>query len=206
MVERFFGHYQTTDIFKNGCGIEFLNADGDMMLKSNRRYLVLKSGETFEISSSQFGTSYYRDSSWYISIGRMLYKVTQAIFYLLNCCLYRTKQGLTNMLSWSVTEDNNCSYIDIQRSTDARSFSSIGKIDATSHGTISNYSFTDHNPAATVNYYRLKIVDKDASFQYSEIRKVDNSVNFSAVIYPNPAKNNLDLKISSLGSFMVRSS
>lgn len=196
------GNIKQQTFFKNGCGIEFLNADGDMMLKSNRRYLVLKSGETFEIGSSQFGTPYYRDSSWYISIGRMLYKINPSHVLPVKLLSFTAqKQGIGNLLKWSVAEDNNCNYIAIERSTDARSFYSIGKINVTSHGTLINYSYTDNNPAATINYYRLKIVDKDASFQYSEIKKVDNSVNFSAVISPNPAKASVDLKISSIGSF-----
>lgn len=188
--------------FKNSCGIEFLNSQGDMMVNAGRRYLVLRSGETFEIGFSNFGKPYYRDSSWYVTIGRMLYKITPSHILPLKLLSFEAqKQGAVNTLAWSVTNDNNCSYISIERSTDARNFYPIGEINATSHGTLTNYNYTDNNPLPGANYYRLKIVDKNATFQYSAVREVDNTVNLSVLLFPNPTRNSFDLKVNSINTF-----
>ena len=42
-----------------------------------------------------------------------------------------------------------------------------------------------------MNYYRLKIVDRDGKFTYSNILSLKNNGATSFTISPNPAKNNL---------------
>jgi hypothetical protein len=42
-------------------------------------------------------------------------------------------------------------------------------------------------PFAGLNYYRLKILDKDASFHYSPVRKINfNNPGDDVTVYPNP--------------------
>jgi hypothetical protein len=67
--------------FNNSCSIEFLNPTGDVVFTRevapfvSRRYFVSRStGQVSEIGSS-LGQVFYRDSSWYLAIGRMLYKI-----------------------------------------------------------------------------------------------------------------------------------
>ena len=56
---------------------------------------------------------------------------------------------------------------------------------------------SDNNPLKATNYYRLKMVDKDAQFTYSTVRMLNNSGSFYVSIYPNPAKDNLQVQIDS---------
>jgi hypothetical protein len=48
-----------------------------------------------------------------------------------------------------------------------------------------------------MNYYRLKMVDKDGKFSYSEIRSINEGVGFGVSIYPNPVQDKLNLNFSS---------
>ena len=58
------------------------------------------------------------------------------------------------------------------------------------------YCITDENlPKAKTIYYRLKMVDKDGQYTYSPIRMINNSGTLGINIYPNPAKDNLQIQI-----------
>ncbi|MFY8127869.1 MAG: glycosyl hydrolase [Chitinophagaceae bacterium] len=103
---------------------------------------------------------------------------------LLNFELQRQKNDI--LLSWKTTQEINASEFELQRSNDAKEFISIGTIK--SHNKIdgSNYSFLDKNVTANINYYRLKMIDKDGSFKYSKILKNSkNEDELSLEIYPN---------------------
>ncbi|HMT55066.1 MAG TPA: T9SS type A sorting domain-containing protein [Saprospiraceae bacterium] len=91
-------------------------------------------------------------------------------------------------ISWSVsTQINNEKFI-IEHSKDGRNFSSIGEIagDGTNNET-KHYEYIHASPAIGINYYRIKQVDYDGKYSYSDIASVryegDNKTN----IYPNPA-------------------
>ena len=114
------------------------------------------------------------------------------------------KEGKTNLLNWTSSNEVNVDRFEVERSFNGREFVMIGKVKAG----ISNYSFIDNNPFASplsnsvgvgsgVRYYRLKMVDKDGQFTYSPVRMLNNSVTFIVSIYPNPAKDNLRVQIDS---------
>ncbi|NUM72052.1 MAG: T9SS type A sorting domain-containing protein [Ignavibacteriaceae bacterium] len=93
-------------------------------------------------------------------------------------------------LNWlTVTETNNMGF-EIEKSTDGKNFSKIGFVNG--NGTTTGYSFykfSDLNPAAGVNYYRLKQIDFDGSFEYSNVTEADFEVISDFALannYPNP--------------------
>ena len=107
------------------------------------------------------------------------------------------KQGKTNLLQWQTAQEINVDHFIVERSLNGspdsyREFNGIGNVKAG----LSNYSFTDNNPLKATNYYRLKMMDRDGQFTYSPIRSINNSGTFSVSIYPNPAKDNLQIQIS----------
>ncbi|PZF71065.1 T9SS type A sorting domain-containing protein [Taibaiella soli] len=98
-------------------------------------------------------------------------------------------------LTWATADEKNTATFEIEHSTDGASFENIGTIAAKGTGN-NTYEFTDNNTANGANYYRLKQVDNDGSFQYSKVIKLNigkevaaASVNF----YPNPAKDVLNI-------------
>ena len=90
-------------------------------------------------------------------------------------------------LTWKIlTEDNTLKY-EVEKSADARVFVKIGEVMATGGSGVINYGFTDEVPFAGNNYYRLKVLDLDATFSFTRIVKVAIGEGASASnLYPNP--------------------
>ncbi|MEO6637127.1 MAG: PKD domain-containing protein, partial [Ginsengibacter sp.] len=72
-------------------------------------------------------------------------------------------------LFWETTNEKNVLGFEIEI-MNASSWNNIGFVLANNSGVVSNqYTFTDSIPAIGSNYYRLKIVDIDGKFIYSDI-------------------------------------
>lgn len=74
-------------------------------------------------------------------------------------------------LAWSTASESNNSHFEIERSVNGTDFVKIGeRKGAGNSSSVLNYSFIDNNPASGTNYYRLKQVDFDGKFEYSDIQ------------------------------------
>lgn len=108
--------------------------------------------------------------------------------------------GKYNQLYWTTTlEVNNKTFI-IERSYDGRVFTSAAAVptkaqDGNSTQSIS-YDYTDMQPYGQT-YYRLKQVDRDGKYSYSNIIKLNSSAAAVLSIYPNPASGNIHIEKSS---------
>lgn len=101
-------------------------------------------------------------------------------------------------LSWETSSETNSSHFDIERSVDARSWNSIGKVSARERSnTRSDYNYKDQAPGNGVNYYRLKMVDLDQSFTYSKVRSIFMG-GTGVRMYPNPVTTMLNLDTDGL--------
>lgn len=73
-------------------------------------------------------------------------------------------------LNWKTSTEINAKYFLVERSTDAQTYSPVTKILASgSSGGGAVYNTTDYLPAKGANFYRLRMVDIDESFEYSRI-------------------------------------
>lgn len=92
-------------------------------------------------------------------------------------------------LQWATASESNSDYFQIERSTDLREFTSLGRLTSAGDSKqLIEYSFLDEAPLPGVNYYRLKQVDKDRATEYSKIIAVSPQNAASRfVIYPNPS-------------------
>lgn len=109
------------------------------------------------------------------------------------------------ILDWTTTGELNHDYFEVERSINGQDFKGIGKVKnpISIDNTKSTYSFIDKNVGIenTEAYYRLKQIDNDGKFSYSDIKKVnwsiDNSKNGGLfVAYPNPFTDILMLDFS----------
>lgn len=94
------------------------------------------------------------------------------------------------LVSFSNLTESDVDFYEIERSTDGRNFTSIGKVQpkGNDYGKW-DYSFADANPART-NYYRVKAVEFGNSTRTSVILKVSSERTANAfVVYPNPVQN-----------------
>jgi hypothetical protein len=103
-------------------------------------------------------------------------------------------------LNWVTASENNNDYFSVERSTDGRTFASIGQVKGAGTTTEKQaYTFTDKNPLKGYNYYRLKQVDYDGNSEYSPVRSVRTGTKSSAILSPNPVQqgNNASLIVDS---------
>ena len=101
-----------------------------------------------------------------------------------------------NVLSWQVANEENLSHYELDKSTDGQNFYFVANI--ISNGS-KNYSYTDNDVnTAAIEYYRLKSVDIDGNFKYSNIVAISSTPGaFQMQINPNPVGKILKLNITS---------
>ena len=102
--------------------------------------------------------------------------------------------GQTKLYWTSNNEINVANYV-VEKSMDGRSFSNLGNVIAI-NASSNSYSFTDINFITGVSYYRLKIMDRDGQFKYSNTIAINNQVKNNLTIFPNPVSNNLYVSFS----------
>jgi len=102
-------------------------------------------------------------------------------------------------LDWITDSELDNEGFQIEFSTDARSFEKIAFV--TGNGTTNqrqSYQYTHKTNRPGSLYYRLKQMDFDGAFEYSDIIEVmrEKTNNGSIVIFPNPAKEAFRITIS----------
>ena len=101
-------------------------------------------------------------------------------------------QGNYVKLSWQTSEEKNVAHYDAQYSTNTRDFITVGSVTATNSRF---YTILHQSPATGLVYYRLKTVDIDGKTSVSEIRTVKFGKTALVTVYPNPAKNILNISL-----------
>lgn len=110
------------------------------------------------------------------------------------------KQTNSVLLQWVTANEVNSSKFIVERSGDGTNYISIGTVPAKNTAGNNYYNLTDMQPIAGLNYYRLKMVDKDNAYQYSPVRKINfNNTGDDITMYPNPVINS-KLFIASSGN------
>ncbi len=107
-----------------------------------------------------------------------------------------TSQGA--QLNWTTASELNNKGFEIERSSDSERWTNIGFV--LGNGTVNTavqYDFVDKTPTRGINYYRLKQVDFDGAFEYSNIIALDFEGDKGGVsIYPNPVGTILNVSMS----------
>ena len=88
------------------------------------------------------------------------------------------------LVQWSTAEENNSSYFEIQRSVNGIDWINCGIVPAA--GTSSstrNYSFTDRFTVNGIVYYRLRQVDVDRTFTYTQVRILKSTSDTQVMIH-----------------------
>lgn len=105
-----------------------------------------------------------------------------------------------DLLKWSTAQEINSARFELEHSTSATNFVKIGEVAAKGYSLVrADYSFTHKNVANGVNYYRLKMIDRDNQFKYSAVialkREGDNSPLSS--VSPNPFNDKIMIVLQS---------
>lgn len=93
-------------------------------------------------------------------------------------------------LDWSLYNIDDVNRFEIERSNNGTEWNQIGMVfEAEYQGeAVFNYHFLDQKPAKDLNLYRLKMIEKDGRYSYSNVVKINLNATTSMIsIHPNPA-------------------
>ena len=104
----------------------------------------------------------------------------------------------TVLLNWTTDSEVNNAYFEVQRSSNGVIWETITELTAAGNSNRPvSYTVEDYEPSAGMNYYRLKQVDFNGTFSFSNIAIVINSKNSEAtnfMVYPNPVSDQLTIR------------
>lgn len=114
------------------------------------------------------------------------------------------KAGNTDAhLIWSTVGEENSSHFQVERTFNFKTWQIVTTLPAVGYSSrLQEYTYLDKNvPAvpgfAPTVYYRLKMVDLDNTFEYSPIRSVSFASGKEIIVFPNPARQEVTIRIRS---------
>lgn len=104
-----------------------------------------------------------------------------------------TQKGGAVAINWSTASESNNNYFDVEKSIDGSNFTTINTVKgAGNSSTVNNYGSYDAKPVASYNYYRIRQVDFDGKFKFSDVVKVKINFDKTGVsVLANPFVNNI---------------
>jgi Secretion system C-terminal sorting domain len=93
------------------------------------------------------------------------------------------------VLHWVTASEEGFDHFEIERASHDLVFKKIAQVNGAGYNTEDEhpYSITDSNPVIGGNYYRLKSVDLDGSYEYSGVVVGTLESSKSVSVYPNPS-------------------
>ena len=96
--------------------------------------------------------------------------------------------GNKPQLSWTTLYDAGIAFYAIERGVDGSHFTVIDTVPSVGTGNVAAvYNYTDSNPRAGINFYRLKMQDTTVTYTYSDPISLD-LIGVAMPVYPNPVK------------------
>ncbi|RYD90501.1 MAG: T9SS type A sorting domain-containing protein, partial [Sphingobacteriales bacterium] len=102
--------------------------------------------------------------------------------------------GKKVIVKWNTSMEQNNARFEIEHSTDGNSFVYAGTQAATNLSNGSTYHFDHLQYVAGRNYYRIKQIDLDGKFSYSNIALAIVTAKNNITIYPNPVLQTLKVE------------
>jgi hypothetical protein len=100
------------------------------------------------------------------------------------------KQTKSVLLQWTTENEVNAASFIVERSNNGITYNSIGTVTANNTSGTNHYSLPDDQPFAGISYYRLKSIDKNSIFKYSQAVKINFATAADGIVlYPNPVTN-----------------
>ena len=124
-----------------------------------------------------------------------------ATFKLLDFNAAKASNGA--QISWDTKNEESYTIFSVERSSDGGSiFETLDSLKSTGAG---DYNYTDNNPPAASDEYRLKITDLNGAVSFSNAvtliyGNVANTISGNISIYPNPTSNIINLAINQSGN------
>ncbi|HZE85272.1 MAG TPA: glycoside hydrolase family 44 protein, partial [Puia sp.] len=109
------------------------------------------------------------------------------------------KEDKDVLLNFASTNEAGLSSFEIERSPDGAAFTKIGTMPAAAgqarNASEKDYAFVDDQPPPSLDYYRLKMIDKDGHYKYSNILAIRYNTISALTLFPNPANNVVNVQL-----------
>lgn len=164
-----------TPLFKGLMEYKIVSATGDTTITLNQT----QNSQTFRIAYRGTPTSIVVDpNNWVVNAVGQVLPVTLVKF---------AGEIVKNqaLLKWNTANEINFSGFEVERSADGKNFYTIEKVGKSAGAGEKEYNFTDKHMNA-VNYYRLKMVDVDGRFSYSNVVELGSNKEDLSVEYLQP--------------------
>jgi hypothetical protein len=117
-----------------------------------------------------------------------------------------TKAENDVVVNWQTASEINNAYFEVERSTDNNRFEPIGRVKGKGNSVrINNYSFKDeaailHFSNLNQLYYRLKQVDNDGTYEYSQTAVINLNThnNLQVALFPNPNNGSFTIRLEGM--------
>jgi hypothetical protein len=187
------------EVFKGSCGyLTYLScSDVNQKGKSEAVTINALAGTNYKVRVYSFGPNISDRGGFTISAAGAPLPISLVNFK-------GDRVGNNNVLSWSTATELNNQGFEIQYSFNGKDFRNLGFVSSKQNSgkssSVLNYQYTDTKGIGGSVYYRLMQVDKDGRSNYSNVILVKGNLvkalSLNAV-YPNPAKDKLNLIVSS---------
>ena len=105
------------------------------------------------------------------------------------------KRADANRLTWMTTSEKSFSHFEIEKSTDAANFIRVANVAGRGRSNGETSYTYDDNDMKAIQYYRLKYVDIDGKYTYSNVIRVNRDDVTTKVIFNNKITDLLALRI-----------
>ena len=105
-------------------------------------------------------------------------------------------------LNWSTASEENVAGFEIQKSNNATDWERLHFVSANNQPSL--YQEWDKNPFEGITYYRLRIIDLDISFEYSNIISVYRGNVADILVFPNPTSESINVSFKSKANTDVK--
>jgi trimeric autotransporter adhesin len=135
-----------------------------------------------QISISSFSSFYFAANNVVLPVDLLTFSGT-------------LQNNLSSLLTWKTENEINTAGFDLERSIDGNNFEKIAFVKAVGNSSTLNYSHIDNDAIeqqSTILYYRLKIVNTNGSFKYSNIITISLPITKAFItVTPNPVLNDV---------------
>lgn len=120
----------------------------------------------------------------------------------------RAKEKNNVVLTWETSQEINTAGFDVEISSNGQQFTKSGFVNGHGNSSISQkYQYSVNDLAAGIYFFRLKVIDNNGQYNYSQVVKQTISANsLSAFIYPNPTTQNFKINAGNFSdkSFSIK--
>jgi hypothetical protein len=194
-ISRYYDIYPTNNSFTNN-SLVFNYFDAELGIHSESGLNLYKSADTGITFTNQLKDAINTTQNLITKNNIGFSRWTAANSAILPLKLINYNAQLVNntvVNKWITTNEQNVNRYEVERSSTGYSFAYVGDVKA-ANNIANNYTFTDVAPLPDISYYRLKMIDNNGLFSYSNVVKISRDNNTPKInAWPNPATNYLTI-------------